>query len=401
MIATKLKRALAPILFLLAFIPWGQAHATTVQHVRVVWQENPANEAWVAWTTKGIMPKKNNIVYYDTVPRKDPSEYRYKTKASVNGLYFLGTSHVHGSKLLDLMPSTRYYFVVRSSNTYSKEYNFITAPIGEDSQFKLLFGGDSRSDKEMRRSINKKLRAMLEEDPSILALVHGGDYAEIGFLWGQWKDWLEDHELTYTKDGRVLPIVATRGNHETSNRLFDNVFMFPGGSKSNYYVSRVGPLSLIILDSQKSVAGDQKTWLESTLAKESKTARWISPGYHTPAFPGVKAPGEALQHWVPLFEKYQVDVVFESDGHVLKRTAPIYGGKVDHEKGITYVGEGGLGVKIREPEKANAWYFQAPGYAVSEYHVFVMEVTPEAMHLNVQLMDGRIFDRMTFYPKQR
>src|SRR5690606_950534 len=139
----------------------------------------------------------------------------------------------------------------------------------------------------------------------------------------------------------------TRGNHEISSKLFDHVFMYPGGKVSNYYVSRMGGLSLLVLDSQKSVAGDQKEWLSRILSTESRTARWIVPNYHTPAYPGGKAPGEALQHWVPLFEKHQVDVVFESDGHVLKRTAPVYQGKVDHERGITYVGEGGLGVKLR------------------------------------------------------
>ena len=41
----------------------------------------------------------------------------------------------------------------------------------------------------------------------------------------------------------------------------------------------------------------------------------------------------------------------------IKETSPIFKGKVDFKNGIRYLGEGGLGVPLRNPEKQNEWYF--------------------------------------------
>ena len=56
---------------------------------------------------------------------------------------------------------------------------------------------------------------------------------------------------------------------------------------------------------------------------------------------------EIRDHWVPLFERYGVDVAFENDHHVYKRTQPIQKGAVARD-GVTYIGDGSWGVDVRE-----------------------------------------------------
>ena len=132
-----------------------------------------------------------------------------------------------------------------------------------------------------------------------------------GGNWGQWKSWFSDHQMTTRDDGRVLPIIPTQGNHEVDTELFNNIFVMKGPSLSrDYYVTKINDMAIITLNSNISHAGDQKVWLEKKLKVLSKTAKWIIPNYHRPAFPGVKRPGGALKHWVPLFDKYHVDLVF-------------------------------------------------------------------------------------------
>jgi hypothetical protein len=369
-----------------------------IQHVRVIWHEDPAHSAYVMWTTDKY--KIKSYLYYDTVPRKGViSKYRYKNNAKTKPiLYTLDTRHK--SKLKKLKPNTTYYFTAVTNGAKSKEYHFKTAP-SDGTPFKILFGGDSRSDRPKRREINRVLSKTFESDISIIALCHGGDYIDNGLSWKKWKAWLEDHLLTTTSKGRILPIIPTRGNHELGSPLFNDVFARPGGLfKKNYYRTKIGDFSIITLNSNASAAGRQKRWLKKTLKKARKDSKWIVANYHRPLWPAVKKPGRGIKHWVPLFEDYQIDLAFESDGHVLKRTVPIYRNTQNSTKGIIYVGEGGLGVKQRNPKK-DRWFLRSPGYATSKHHFMTLEVTPSRMIYTVDLPDGTVFDKMELLPRKR
>ena len=301
------------------------------------------------------------------------------------------------AELTGLSPSTQYYFTVVSDGEMTEELHFITAPV-DDRPFKLLYGGDSRSDPDDRRAMNDRMRELLEADPAIIALAHGGDFIADGDDWGQWSSWLDDHELTTTGDGRVLPIIPARGNHEDDGEMFNAVFNWPGGLADDYYTSLLGAnLSYITLDSNSSQGGDQRDWLRTEL-ENAQSGRWIMANYHRPAYPAVKSPGGALEHWVPLFEEFNVDIVCESDGHVLKRTVPIRDGEFD-ETGVVYIGEGGLGVSQRRP--SSEWYLESPGMAESAHHVQVLHVTPDAIEYEAVLMDGTVADTFSRQPRRR
>ena len=62
-------------------------------------------------------------------------------------------------------------------------------------------------------------------------------------------------------------------------------------------------------------------FLEENLEAAQNTSQWILTQYHNPAWPAVYVPANS-KAWVPLFEKYKVDVAIECDGHVIKRTVP-------------------------------------------------------------------------------
>ena len=98
----------------------------------------------------------------------------------------------------------------------------------------------------------------------------------------------------------------------------------------------------------------------------------------------------AIQSWVPLFEKHNVDLVCEADGHNIKRTVPIRNGKQD-ETGIVYIGEGGLGVPQRTP-KNDRWYLQSPGMADKGHHVFVLTFREDELAGEYVLLGGEVRD---------
>src|SRR5690606_2705771 len=108
----------------------------------------------------------------------------------------------------------------------------------------IIFGGDSRSGLRPRRQINRMMARMVRETPSILAFAHGGVYIATGTDLGQWSEWMSAHELMVTNDGRLLPIIPTRGNHDRGP-IFNEVFDFPEGD-ANYYGTPLGPKVLLV-----------------------------------------------------------------------------------------------------------------------------------------------------------
>lgn len=365
--------------------------------LRVVWHGDPSTEALVSWTTQE--PGQQHTVHLATTSQRDnpTPAWSISTTAEANGMYEGGGSAYYHHAFIDsLEPSTTYYFVVETDGERSDERWFITAP-SDERQIKLLYGGDSRSDWEDRQQMNRRLALLLEEDPEILALWHGGDFISDGSDWGDWSQWLTDHALTTTTEGRVLPVIPTRGNHERDGDMYNRVFGWPGG-ESNYFTMQMGQwATLITLDSEGGVFGDQRDWLESQLIN-GQNATWLIAGYHTPAWPAVKIPGPAAR-WVPLFEHYNVDLVCENDGHALKRTVPIRDEKMD-PTGVVYVGEGGLGVKQREPNPDH-WYLQSPGFTTSAHHVQLLTFDKDRLEYKAIGMDGAIIDTWSREPRQR
>ncbi len=365
---------------------------------RVIWGEDPARSATISWSTKAAT--ETNTVYYDTRTLKgDVPSYKHKAQAHSNGRHTAKTHtlHYHHAKLEKLEPNTTYYFCIGSDENFTREFHFNTAPDG-DVDLKFLYGGDSRSDRDGRRVMNNRMRALLEADAAILCLVHGGDYIADGDEVDQWSEWLTDHELTVTRAGRMLPVVPARGNHEAGDVQYDEVWADTGVRGKNYYRTMFGSqVMLVNLNTEISAGGDQAKWLEDTL-KANTSIRWQLANYHRPAYPAVKEPSVAKQHWVPLFEKYNLDVGFESDGHTIKRTVAIRGDKVA-EDGVVYIGEGGLGVKQRTPDP-DRWYFK-DGKTGAASHVQKVTVTKDLLKVETILHDGKVYDTWQKTPRKR
>ena len=339
-------------------------------HHRVTWTSDPAHEATVSWSTR--QPAKKYFIRY----RVKDSQDKEATLAAEREKFIGGetTLYSHHARMEELNPSTAYEFRIHSDHEISKPMYFVTGP-ADDRDFRILHGGDSRSDTAERRRCNEMMALLFSQsnsnaDPNdnIIAMSHGGDYVANGKSLEQWTEWLSAHELTMASDGRLLPVIPTRGNHDTG-KLFNQIFAFPDNDKNYYGIDLGSQVRLIVLNTEISTAGNQAKWLERELKTTRPKYRWVLAQYHRPAFPAVKAPGTALYSWVPLFEKYHIDMACESDGHVVKRTVPIRG-NVEDKTGVVYIGEGGLGVGQRKP-KVDRWYLKPPGMCTAASHIYV------------------------------
>jgi hypothetical protein len=381
-------------------------------HFRVLWMHNPAEQAMISWTTP--VEGTSHVVYYDTAPRQGKlAAYAHKADALPPKKYTTqpadaGTPEGWAQNaLLDkLTPATTYYFVIVSDRHVSREFHFVTAP-ADDRPVKLIYGADSRRGPLLpephltRREVNRLIATLVEEQPDIIAFAHGGDYcsqAEWRFL----SDWLSDHEVTITKSGRILPIIPARGNHD--GRVgFDEVFFWPGRTTPFYYTTALSRRAVLVtLNTNASKAGDQRDWLEAELSRHRDVpGSWIALQYHVPSYPSVKTyenGAQQRQHWVPLFEKFHADLVCEADDHMMKRTVPIYNDKHDAERGVVYIGDGGLGVPQRVPD-ATRWYLKSPGVATPAHHVHVISFGEDEMTVSAVGLDRQLLDRFVVKSK--
>ena len=358
---------------------------------RLIWLTDPSTSATLSWST--TVEGKSHRVHLHEADGSGEKVIDAQRNGKYSGkqidLYY------HHAQLTELKPATEYHVTIESDGLKTSEMFFLTAP-KEDVPISILFGADSRSGLAERKQMNAMLSSMVAESyqgdrTPILAFAHGGDYIRDGGRLDQWSLWMSDHEITTGPDGRLLPIIPARGNHDLGE-LFNEVFAFEAKERTNYYSLNLGPqIRLITLNTETSIAGDQTQWLESELKKARPENRWLLAQYHKPAFPAVKPPWINLTHWVPLFEKYNVDMVCEGDGHNIKRTPPIRNFKID-PTGVVYIGEGGLGVGQRTP-KIDRWYLRPPHAKTgSEHHVQLLTLDEAKLTYRVILLGGKLFD---------
>jgi len=347
------KRALLLVFFIgLATSIWGRS-----ERFRVMWREDPATSMVIGWDqVSGSNPRllydsRDHGLNINKYPLSEPTHHIVEAKMMRN----------HFVRLRNLRPNTVYYFVVVDSEGSSQRYSFKTAPADPETPLSIVAGGDSRNYRAARRYANRMVSKLRPDFIMFAGDMTGGDSGP------EWIEWLTDWQETFGRDGRIFPIVVARGNHESSNKTLHQLFdlAHPDG----YYAHSFGGslLRLYTLNSMIAVGGDQRNWLEKDLQQHGESVQWRLAQYHHAMRPHTRAKGEKdlqVVHWAPLFFAYQIDLVLESDSHVVKWTFPIRpsrgkdsdeGFVRDDENGTVYIGEGCWGAPLRNNDDEKTW----------------------------------------------
>lgn len=326
-----------------------------VNYVRVMFNSNASYEATIAWNqVSGNAP----LLMYGTTK---PNEFNFSDSARVIDCNGAKSMNTHFVELKNLKANQRYYFSVKDSEGYSRIYYFTTVPDIPTERLSFIAGGDSRDLSEIRRKGNKMVAKVKPH-----AVLFNGDFTGLDTP-KQWVEWFDDWEHSIAADGRVTPMVVTRGNHELTNRSIRNLFRVP--HKRIYYDVQFGGtlLNVISLNSEIQKFGRQKLFLRSSL-KEHAHFNWQIPQYHRPVRAHVahkKEMNTQYRNFVPLFEKYKnVRLCLENDSHTCKVTWPIiqseeFGSEEGFIRndliGIVYAGEGCWGAPLRTADDAKCW----------------------------------------------
>ncbi|MFA0963716.1 fibronectin type III domain-containing protein [Roseivirga sp. BDSF3-8] len=343
------QRILFSSLFLLLAVQFCKA---ATDKYRLIIRDDPAYNMTIGWNQ---ISGTDARVYYDSVDHGVDTE-AYANSQSPDRVVSYKSMNNHFVRLQGLKPDRAYYFVIADSEGRSQRFWFKTLPDSPDKRLSIVAGGDSRRNNaqvgphEPRISSNimvTKLR------PHFVAF--GGDYTNNNTD-GQWISWFDDWQYTIGDDGRMFPILPTRGNHERSNE--DVVNLFDVASPDVVYAMNFAGnlVRAYTLNTLNPIEGKQTDWLRKDLAENHDKVTWRLAQYHHPIAPHQRSKSYKVleyTHWAPLFYEYGMDLVIECDSHVAKVTWPVKPSESedadagfirDDENGTIYTGEGSWGL---------------------------------------------------------
>jgi HEAT repeat protein/3',5'-cyclic AMP phosphodiesterase CpdA len=276
---------------------------------------------------------------------------------------------LHHIELEALVPDTTYHYRIQSGEAEAGPFTFSTAG---DGAFSFAVFGDSRTSAEQSAGVG---RQMASHNPRFL--LHSGDLVSNGTVYEQW----EEQFFTPLKEViNRIPIFPVLGNHEQNSEHFYN--FFPSGS---WYAFDYGNALFIALNTNAASGGfepgsEQYAWLERTLSESS--ALWRIVWFHHPPYSsGNHGCSMAQQEaFAPLFEQYQVDVVFNGHDHIYERSFPMRARRRDDESGVIYVVTGGGGAPLYHVD-AGEW----TAFATSTHHCCIVSL--DGPHLRWQTYD--------------
>jgi len=263
----------------------------------------------------------------------------------------------HHATLTDLDPATRYIYSVEHDGSGQQYGSFMTAPAGR-SAFRFTSFGDQATPETGNGLASPWAAYNPPQVEAMQPLFHllNGDlcYANISPDRPKtWRDFFIQNEVS----ARYRPWMPAAGNHENEVgngplgwRAYQTQFSLPNHGESNpefqgmWYTFKVGGVRVISLNNDDVClqdAGDnyvrgysngsQQRWLERTLqqARDDLETDWIVICMHQVAMSSAHNFNGAdlgiRQAWLPLFDKYAVDLVLTGHEHHFERSLAVRG----------------------------------------------------------------------------
>lgn len=257
----------------------------------------------------------------------------------------LGTARYHSAEFTELRPETMYAYRVGDGEIWSEWFHFRTAS-RTPKPTTFVYVGDAQN--ALKSYWSRLIRQAYTQAPDADFLLHAGDlvnHADSDMEWGEWMyaaGWING----------MLPSIATPGNHEYTRDVEDGPrrlsvhwrpqFALPahgpkGLEETVYHIDYQG-IRIISLNSNER-REDQVAWLDSVLTDNPN--RWTVLTFHHPVFSAARGrDNESLrEHWLPVIDRHQVDLVLQGHDHTYGRTGNVAEGTTvrDADRGTVYV----------------------------------------------------------------
>jgi hypothetical protein len=244
------------------------------------------------------------------------------TEAGPDGVVTLTAS------LSGLSAETTYCYEIPGVTTRA---GFTTAsPVGSDAPVRFIAFGDSGSGGSDQEAVFEQMQTVPFE-----LVLHLGDLA---YDSGSPSEIDTTFFQVYAPILKSFPVYPVAGNHDYATddaRPFRQAFVLPTiGNQERWYSFDRGNVHFVGLDTER-ISTEQATWLESDLRRNQLP--WTIVFGHRPPFSSGEHGGNTdYQHYfVPILERYHVDLVLSGHDHDYERFKPM--------AGVEYVVSGGGG----------------------------------------------------------
>lgn len=361
----------------------------------------PPDEIVLSWTGN---PETTQTVSWH-------GETRYKGFVECNGKRFQaevreiqrGKYFRYSAQITGLVTGRTYTYKVGDGTTWSEAQQFSTEKSGN---FSFMYMGDIQYE-IMNRDYKKWgefINTAYKNHPKVAFLLQGGDMVVNNGNLNEYEAVMKLGQPMFSS----VSVMTTPGNHETNitpdryKQLFALPQDGPSDVKEEVYSFDYGNCHIVSLNSnlfypERMKAMGSKKWsgmmnqVDDWLMKDlsSSNGKWKVVFMHQPPYPiseNLDVYGQIRKEWVPIFEKYGVDLVLVGHQHIYMRTKPIHG--------ITYI-------MARSGEKYSRYYKLGdpiPNYVAMLKETKTYEVVSVTNNsLSVKAFDGtgKVIDKWT------
>ncbi|MDF2571433.1 MAG: metallophosphoesterase [Sporomusa sp.] len=331
------------------------------KNITLTWTDDAHTTQTVTWRT-AFSPTPGLIQYSEAINDSSLAQGVLTTTAEVQGLSTtIGNISIHSATLKGLKPGTRYIYRVGDGTNWSRQHHFTTA-IDNAQAFRFLVFGDTQSSYYL--TWRRTLYTAYQTNRDAAFFIHVGDLIDKNHDYKEWNTWF------HASQGIIdtIPILPVVGNHETYTfekkiyampTFFTAQFKVPGngpeGLNGQVYSFEYGNMHFSVLDTQAdeerefepNMLEKQKIWLENDLQSTDK--RWKLVLMHRSPYDNRSKDGNrALRKtFIPIFDKYKVDIVFAGHDHIYARSYPLRNGSIakSSSAGTIYITAGRTGNK--------------------------------------------------------
>ncbi len=348
--------------------------------------------------------------------------YRSHRSGGLAGTGLLGghtITRVHEVHVCGLEPATRYYYKVGAAGAFSEVYDLRTAPpAGSAEPFRFAVLGDGRGNVTVLAQIQQRL---LEAGAHFQLFT--GDIVSTGSAQSEWDALFEAQSpLGSAEDALArVPLLATNGNHDMLAVNYLGQLIMPQersegeSDPEEWYSLDYAGAHIVVLNDyvrdDEGITGAQRRWLEQDLAAvDRERTPWLFVMHHQPPY-SCSAHGSNLalrRAWQPLYDRYQVDMVFNGHDHNYERSLPIRGLDADTDEGTTAahaadgspIAQSGTVYVVAGASGAPLYGSSTRCYhtrvAESVYNYVIVSIEGRTMEYRAYRLDGSLLDAFDY-----
>ena len=315
------------------------------ERILLTWTGDPARTQTVTWRTDTLTTGGAQIAL--ALPSPDLAKQSKLVLAVTTSTETTAgiTVAYHTAPFTGLEPATKYAYRVGNGDVWS-EWNHFTTANDTPSPFSFIYVGDAQND--VKSLWSRVIREAFRRAPDVRFTLHAGDLINNANTDWQWGEWFEAAGWI----NRMIPCIAIPGNHEyfkpdrntsiTLSHLWTPQFEYPrngvpGLEDTTYYLDYQG-VRIVCLNSNEKWE-QQAPWLEDTLSKNPH--KWTILTFHHPVYSAaiLRDNPKVRETWLPIIDKYKVDLVLQGHDHTYGRSKALTSGTVvgEGDSGTVYV----------------------------------------------------------------